>query len=145
MPMPEIDQLLGRCASGVLATICRDEPLAPGAGQVDDAITAMIPFAGSSSGVFHIDVNERAASLLAHRFLGLPPQFTLSQEEIELVCCELGNMICGSVLSALHSDAGIELRQPRIAAPEPCAPPYRRVFEIQDGLLAVSLNFTTLQ
>src|SRR5262245_37703469 len=78
------------------------------------AIAAEVVFSGAPPGVFRLDLDPQAAAAAAASFLGDAPE-DLTTDRIQMVVCELANMICGAVLSRVESSATFRLSTPEIA------------------------------
>jgi CheY-specific phosphatase CheX len=145
----EVEAALSRSASMVLATLCEASAWpASGTHCFDDAICSVIPFSGGKPGVFHFIISTTAALVVARSFLGIREEIVLKPEVVDAVCCEVGNIICGSVLSALHAQSRIELHCPVVSSgreERAGARRFQRVFEMEQGRLEVSLSYATLQ
>jgi CheY-specific phosphatase CheX len=86
-------------------------------------IAAELMFDGDPPGSFRLELDVQAARPVAADFLGEDAE-DLSMEQLNEVVCELANMICGSVLSRIESNATIRLSKPVIvsAAEQPQGP-----------------------
>lgn len=106
-----------------------------------ELISAELPFRGSISGVFRLDLSLRSARRMAAGFLAEDEE-SLAPGRIGEAVCELANVICGSALSHLRGDNLFELLTPHLAAGlEPasaCA--VEHVFQLEDGFLRVCLE-----
>jgi len=138
----EVDRALSRCTGRVLETMCYADPLPiTGLEEGQPLLHAELHFHGTYSGVFHLDITRQAGRSLASTFLGSeedPPE-----EQLGSVICELTNMICGSLLSALDAHADIHLDAPALVSED--APQSGEVlskaFEIDQGQVAVAIRF----
>jgi hypothetical protein len=108
-------QLLSEAASDVLESMC----FLGVAGVSDDrswpqgdAIVCSLEFWGDGGGSFGAVVAYPVGLLIAENFLGQPSE-EISRSQVEEVLCELANMICGSFLSGLRTDAIFDLSHPR--------------------------------
>jgi CheY-specific phosphatase CheX len=106
-----------------------------------EAVTATLPFFGELSGLFRLDVSLASARRIAAAFLAAEPE-ALPPDRIGEVVCELANMICGCTLSKLRGKSVFELLMPHLESdPDSTAEPsLSHVFQLEDGLLRVSLQ-----
>ena len=122
------------------------EAAVPGAG-FSNPVTAVLQFEGSPSGEFRLSVPLTVARGVGSGFLGREPGEVSDCQAGEVVC-ELANMFCGSVLSRLEAETIFHLSHPELAHPElmPAVPApdgnaVSRLFELEDGFFAASLQF----
>ena len=142
MSTAEVDRVLARCTGRVLETMCYADPLPiTGLEEGQPFVRTRLRFHGTYSGVFHLDITEEAGRSLATTFLGADEN--VAAPEMAGVICELTNMICGSMLSALDARADIRLDPPEVV--EEVAPRSEnalcRAFEIDNGQMAVAIQF----
>jgi len=142
------EQLLGcvlrECAEEVLGTMLFSEILGERSGddlRAHNLLGATLSISGPLSGIFRTVVSEPAATALAADFLGLDE--TPGPTRVQQVINELANMICGSALSRIEPEALFTLGDP-----EPASDPFPpngvfQCFELTEGLLAVSIEFTS--
>jgi CheY-specific phosphatase CheX len=115
------------------------EPAAADAGPGDETVSsACLNYRGVVSGTLRVHLSADAARRLACDFLGSedPPP-----AEVAAVVREMANMICGAVLSRLHTEAAFELSAPVScdgAAPGPDA--LVRRFDLGGGVLRVTIG-----
>jgi CheY-specific phosphatase CheX len=81
--------------------------------ESDSLVSAELVFHGHPSGRFGVRVPYSTSRRIASSFLGLDED-ELSEEQIGEVVCELTNMVCGSVLSRVETEARFELMHPEI-------------------------------
>ena len=116
----------------------------PAANAADQTgLAAYLEFEGRPSGALLLNISRAASRSMAADFLGACED-DLSMSQVEEVTCELANIICGSVLSRLESDAPFRLAPPRIIACQsnPAATPENsHGFTLANGHLAVQLSF----
>ena len=104
------------------------------------AVAARMYFAGARPGSFALRVSEPAAATIAANFLGEEVSEP-SPAQVRDVICELANMICGSVLSRLDSEAHFDLGHPELVEPAAAMPAgASRAFDIGEGEVAVFLH-----
>jgi len=107
------------------------------------ACTAELRFEGNPSGGCRVSVPWNLARAVGAGFLGLE-EMEVSDSQTEEVVCELANMICGSVLSRLESEATFRIIHPELVPPERGAgfegAGSNRWFDLGDGILTVSLE-----
>ncbi|HLJ47742.1 MAG TPA: chemotaxis protein CheX [Bryobacteraceae bacterium] len=102
-------------------------------------LTSIVHFHGPLSGAFKIAVSERPAATLATDFYGAESE--VDREAVDSVIGELGNIVCGAVLSHLDPAGLFTLDTPQLDA-EVLAPfGLTRCFVLTNGLVAVSLKF----
>jgi chemotaxis protein CheY-P-specific phosphatase CheC len=122
--------------------MCYADPLPiTGLEEGQPLVRAELRFHGTFSGVFHLDITEEAGRSLATTFLGADED--VPGPQMASVICELTNMICGSMLSALDARADIHLDAPEVVAdPAPrSGNALSRPFEIDNGQMAVAIQF----
>jgi CheY-specific phosphatase CheX len=83
--------------------------------QPEQALWVVIPFHGSVSGQMWVAVEPDLAERLSGNFLGHEDDEAASASEDGMVACELGNMLCGSMLSHIHPAAELKIGSPRLA------------------------------
>jgi CheY-specific phosphatase CheX len=136
--------LLSAAASDVLETMF----FTPVMGETEvsltppaSAVAARLYFAGARPGTFALRVTEPAAASIAANFLGEEVSEP-TPGQVRDVICELANMICGSALSRLDSEAHFDLGHPELVEPVEAAMPdgASRAFDIGDGEVAVFLR-----
>ena len=120
MEPSEIQPALESAVGEVLETMCFATALASseGAAPADDSsgpqlLTAQLNFQGSPPGQFRVCATPDLARVIAAGFPG-QEETDVSDSEAQEVMGELANMICGSVLSRLESDAIFHLSHPEI-------------------------------
>ncbi len=105
--------------------------------------TAELRFRGDPSGQCRVRVPWNLARVMGAGFLGCE-ETEVSDSQTEEVVCELANMICGSVLSRLESEATFQITHPELVPPERGAgfegAGINRWFDLGDGILTVSLE-----
>jgi CheY-specific phosphatase CheX len=92
------------------------EPPRAGRGIPDDLIAVEVRFGGTQRGRLRLAVPQSAAEALAANFLGLTPGDPVPESASRFVVAEMGNMICGSYLSAIDPEGEF-----RLDTPEPCS------------------------
>jgi len=129
------------CFAGVLASAEGSAP--PEADGVEPALAAELRFQGNPSGGFRVGASMRLARVVGAGFLGREEMEVTDTQAGEVVC-ELANMICGSVLSRLESEAAFQISHPELTPPgqgASCAvAAASRWFDLGDGILTVSLE-----
>lgn len=139
--MPEIPEILSTATSDVLETMFFTpviaEAAAVGASPVA-LLAARLSFSGAKQGTLAIRISAQAAETMAASFLGEEE----GHDKIRDVICELANMICGSVLSRLDSEAHFDLGHPELVDPLELqsVEGMSRAFDIGDGEVAVLLH-----
>lgn len=95
-----------------------------------------VTFAGDQSGEFRMEVDDVAARGMAGSFLGTDPVAEPSQEEIDQVMGELGNMICGAFLSRYEKEGLFALSSPQVIRPASGElPGVHRGLELMEGFM----------
>lgn len=129
------------CFTGVLASA--EGALPPEAEGGTPALMAELHFQGKPSGGFRVGVSGRLARVVSAGFLGRE-ETEVSDSQAEEVVCELANMICGSVLSRLESQATFRITHPELTRPEQGASfagaRAQQWFDLGDGILTASLE-----
>ncbi|HWB85380.1 MAG TPA: chemotaxis protein CheX [Bryobacteraceae bacterium] len=116
-----------------------DEPQ-PGSARSD--VVAQLSFEGEPSGWLVLRISGGAARSIAADFLGAEEQ-ELTSAQVGEVICELANMICGSVLSRVESEAAFRLESPRLLPPEmeiDCEGAATRTLDVGDGRLTAFMK-----
>lgn len=104
----------------------------------EQIITAELRFTGSPSGRLQVSLNETSARSIACNFLGQDRPELVSTGDMEQVLGELSNMVCGSVLSRMDSQAVFSLSHPEmkpIESPTPLHAAIIASFELADGVM----------
>ena len=83
----------------------------------EDTVTIHLKFDGDPPGCFRMSLAQAAANAIAADFLGEDAESITAQESTD-VTLELGNMICGAVLSRIESSATFRLGAPRVLTDE---------------------------
>jgi len=145
----EIQAALAAAVEEVLETmyfstvLASADGAAPSEGGGAPAITVKLRFEGSPSGGFRVSVPLTLARVVSAGFLGRE-EAEVSDSQAEEVVGELANMICGSVLSRLQSDATFQITHPELTPTEPGVgfegAGANRWFDLGDGILTVSLE-----
>ena len=118
MPNSELGRALRESTVDVLEKMFFAQPLEEPAGDLPGAVLAVkLAFEGAPSGALTLTVTEDAARQIAADFLG-EDENEISGRKVEEVTCELANMICGSVLSRVESQATFRLASPQLLAAE---------------------------
>lgn len=147
MPESNFLHLCTQTVSSVLETMFFTAPMGLTEDDPEDPLQACVAFHGSPSGSLTLRLSRSAAQLLAEGFLGLDKN-ELNDTQTDLVVCELANMLCGSLVSQLESDQSFDLAAPQLLPPNttqspPASPTARQSFELEDGILTVSLHLET--
>jgi CheY-specific phosphatase CheX len=141
----EIAEVLGRSVARVLETMCfaavfgeADAPAQP-----ENCVSVRVRFAAMAPGSLAVSIPRRVAETLAEDFLGARPEQTLAALTVEEVVSELGNMICGAVLSEIQRDARFKLFPPQVLAEDEAAAERAAAkwFGVGEGVLGVTLAF----
>jgi CheY-specific phosphatase CheX len=143
MQISNFDLLVNSSASEVLETMFFTGVLGETENLPTDPITTRLNFRGTPSGSFGLSLSQDSSRQIAAGFLAEDEQ-EISQERVDEVVCELTNMLCGSLLSKIESEATFELSHPELA-PLPDNPEYSSNFEIENGTLGVWMTFGETQ
>jgi hypothetical protein len=138
MQISNLDLLINASASEVLETMFFTGVLGETENLPANPITARLNFRGTPSGSFGLSLSQDSSRQIAAGFLA-EDEREISQAQVDEVVCELTNMLCGSLLSRIESEAAFELSHPELA-PIPDNPEYSRNFEIENGTLGVWLT-----
>lgn len=140
-----IERLLTKAAEEVLETMFFTSVFgsadSSGAG-LESHLLAKLSFKGSPPGVFWVSVPQETARLVAVNFLGLEHENELADSQVRSVIGELANVICGTVLSRLESNAVFELDAPEFvnnAESFPYPGAISRSLELESGTLTIFL------
>jgi CheY-specific phosphatase CheX len=114
-----------------------------------ELIAASVTFQGAPPGRFGMVVSARAARGMAANFLGSEDDAKLPLAQVSGVMGELANIICGTMLSELQSDANFDLAEPftlHASANEPgpdflSGSPVAVRFETPEGAIIFSFAF----
>ena len=149
-PVPEstigtadVGRILSEAAEEVLETMFFTAALGPAAFTGGAVFGAVVEFRGEPAGTCTVRLTAEAASELTTNFLGLPDG-EVQPHQVAQVLAEFANMICGSVVSRVESNARIELAAPRPLTPE-AEPPESGVatalwFQLDRGVLGLELR-----
>ena len=138
MQISNLDQLLSASASEVLETMFFTGVLGESTDIPDNPVSTRLNFRGTPSGSFGLALSRESSRQIAADFLAEEAQ-TVSQEQVNEVICELTNMLCGSLLSRIETEASFELTHPELSA-VPDHVEYSRNFELENGTLGVWLS-----
>lgn len=139
------DQALLESAAEVLETMFFTSVVGEGVPDSSPGpwVSADLCFRGSLSGRFGVRLPVTTALRIAASFLG-EEEDSLTPDRAGEVVCELSNMLCGSVLSRLESEAAFELSHPHFDPQGSVFPdegrPVHRLLESEDGPLALWLD-----
>jgi CheY-specific phosphatase CheX len=140
----EIDEVLGPSVARVLETMCYVAVLgqANAPDQQEGCISVRVRFEGRSPGSLAVCIPRRMAETLAEDFLGARPEQALAALTVEDVVSELGNMICGAVLSEIQRDARFKLFPPQVLAEDEAAAERAAAqwFGVGEGVLGLTLT-----
>jgi hypothetical protein len=77
-----------------------------------ELLAVRLTFQGAPPGWFGLVASEPVARTLAANFIGCEDGASLLPTQVSAVIGELANIMCGSVLSELESDANFDLNEP---------------------------------
>jgi hypothetical protein len=119
--------------SDVVAVACQHAP-------ADEWTSARVRFSGDPSGDLLLMLSPGLAPVFAASFLGID-QAEVTGEASGQVCCELANIICGSILSRVHPDSLVALDEPELTAADfENHVSVHQCFAIPEGTLAINLT-----
>ena len=140
MSITNVATLLDHSVSQVLETMCFSEAVPVSETFTrDEAIGTTVAFKGSLSGQLSLEFIEATAAQLSAAFLGLeelPADSTTTAE----VVGELGNVICGRMISIFDPCADVSI-QPPAKADGPASGQHWRTFRSDAGLLRIAVRF----
>jgi hypothetical protein len=147
-----IHQLLSESAQKTLGTMffaAPDQVSMDSQRPAGELIAASLTFQGAPPGRFGLVVSDLLARTLAGNFTGCDDAARLLPTQVAEVMRELANMMCGSVLSELESNANFELGAPEsiyVGADKPgpdfaAGSPSVCRFEFSEGALVLFLRF----
>jgi CheY-specific phosphatase CheX len=106
----------------------------------EEWISSRVRFAGAPSGELRVMLSRELARSIAAGFLGSEPEEITLEAEGQ-VGCELGNMICGAVLSRVHPDSRVALAPPELTPVNfGDGHEVHQCFATPDGLLSVNMH-----
>ncbi len=107
-------------------------------------IRTVIEFRGDAEGIVEVSLTRDKACELAANFLGLDTA-DVSDAQVESVCGELANMVCGAMVSIADPDGHFVLNQPFLSAYDstvsPC--PVVKSYDLDAELLQIGLHCTS--
>ncbi len=106
---------------------------------LERVLTSTVRFEGPLNGTFKIAVSEGPALTLATDFYGADSP--VDQEAVESVIGELGNILCGAVLSRVDPNGLFTLDTPELDAEVLRPVGLTRCFVLTYGIVGVSLRF----
>lgn len=108
-------------------------------------VQVRVNFTGDETGAFVMEVDETAAGAMAGSFLGTDPVTLPSDEEIDQVMGELGNMICGAFLSRFEKEGLFSLSSPEVLRPAAGSiPGVHRSLELMEGFMDLRVCWGTI-
>lgn len=118
-----------------------DAQSAPDTDVPAGGICSVVRFDGDASGLLKLRVSQPRAQEFAANFLGLdPPEVT--RIEIDSVCGEMANMICGAMVSFASPQGSFALSQPEVLGegelPPSCS--ILRSYQLESECLEVGLT-----
>ena len=112
-------------------------------GQVpvsEEWVSSRVRFAGAPSGELRVMLSRELARSIAAAFLASEPG-EITMETEGQVGCELGNMICGAILSRLHPDSRVALAPPELTPVNfGGGREVHQCFQTSDGRLSISIR-----
>ncbi len=148
MSEQEFDRLISEAVDTVLETMFFSAPLGPAQPETGaEVFEARLGFRGRPSGTLSVRLSRASARLLAAGFLG-EDEDRLTDAQPGQAVCELANMVCGWLVSKLEREQSFELASPALvpAGGEDSvsnSPAARQSFELEDGILTVTLHLGT--
>jgi CheY-specific phosphatase CheX len=112
----ELRRHLRTAADEALETMCFSPVLGPAPPQAgsEPGVLVHLGFTGDACGRLWLEMSAAAAAHATANFLGQTEQET-DRTQMEMVTCELANMICGNVLSRLDPYGHFDLSSPQTA------------------------------
>jgi CheY-specific phosphatase CheX len=115
-----------------------------------EAVTVFVAFDGAATGCLLLRLTRDAARSISADFLGTEDD-ELTGQQVGEVICELGNMICGSVLSRVDPTGAFRISPPQQIASaqfsgDPVEPHCNRAWHsmaIAGGTLTILMNTET--
>lgn len=105
----------------------------------EGAVAARALFGGDLSGSFLLACQAWTARRLAASFLGRDDEATVETDQVNLVVCELANMVCGNALSRMEPHGRFQIGTPEIL--QQCGDERGWLtFTLESGALAVRLR-----
>lgn len=112
MPATDTGEILTSCVTQVLEFMCFSEahPISD-TFDTNDMIASCVQFHGSLSGSLWLEMSSGTADWLTVSFLGLS-DLAPERSQAEDTVCELGNVICGRLISWLDPSATLRIDAP---------------------------------
>jgi hypothetical protein len=111
----DLEHVLAQCTETVLEQMFFVRALTGSLPRGGSELVSEVPFEGKPSGRLSLRVTTSAARSIAADFLG-EDERVLSEQQVGEVICELANIICGSVLSRVESEATFRLHSPGLVS-----------------------------
>jgi len=152
MTKQDPDRMISDAVDAVLETMFFSAVLGPAEPETGgEVLEALVRFRGRQSGTLAVCISERSSRLLAASFLGEDEE-TLTDSQPGQMVRELANMLCGSLVSKLGTEESFDLASPELISSgsntglDSIAPPTaRQSFELEGGILTVTMNLDTPQ
>jgi CheY-specific phosphatase CheX len=133
------EPLLTSVVSRVFATMFFAESESRGEAPADpELLWISVGFHGTTSGEVRIGVSPAIARSFAADFLGVEPD-ELDEGSLDLVLCELGNVVCGAALSAWHPDALLQIAPPQRCSVCPASSASLWTYEVQGSPVQIDI------
>ena len=135
-----INECLGEAVQEVLETMFFLS--VEGSAAWDEAAESLhvtVDFHGPVEGRMDLAIYCALAAPLAASFAGRE-ESEMGPDETGEVLCEMANMLCGSLLSRLETDALFSLSPPRMVEESPAAPGVCRAFDTGLGVVRVCIS-----
>jgi len=113
----ELQIVLAECIDAVLEQMFFVRAFEGSPSMAPQELAVQVAFSGQPSGCLTLRIAAATGRIIAAGFLG-EDECVLSEQQVSEVICELANIICGSVLSRVESDASFRLTSARVIKPE---------------------------
>lgn len=140
----ELTETLRRVSAEVMETMFFSEavPVDCEHDWLAGAASVRVDFDGSHSGQMWLALSREAIPAIAGAFLGLDPDEAAAEQRSQVIL-ELGNILCGAILSSLWPESQLQLDPPALTAWECTSEGVWHVcLALEEGLLAISIRLS---
>lgn len=102
-------------------------------------LTVRASFRGGMGGSLQVACESWTARRLAASFLGREDETTVEAEQVQLVVCELANMVCGNMLSKIEPRGRFQIATPEIVHEDQAGRGWL-TFPLETGAIAVRVR-----
>jgi CheY-specific phosphatase CheX len=145
--MPVMVRSLDMAVAETLETMFFSDAQNPADGEVTwhNSICSEVRFTGDAEGWLQLRMSKEGASRLAANFLGLDPP-EVSRFQLESVCGEMANMICGAMVSTASPEGTFFLTPPEIIDSGLVSPASAviRTYQTEADLMEVRLSCSAI-